>query len=83
MSKWRQIYRDYFDRDISCCEKGERSGVRTSVGEDRIQMRKGKRRREGNERKEACAIILGRASPLGPGHHDDNNNLNRAHLAYV
>lgn len=38
---------------------------------------------ERNERKEACAIILGRASPLGPGHHDDNNNLNRAHLAYV
>lgn len=50
--QWRRIYRDYFDRDISCCEKGERSGVRTSVGEDRIQMRKGKRRREGRGKKQ-------------------------------
>lgn len=82
-----------FDRDTFFLRRvasrnEKRRGVRTSVREDRIQMRKGKReggsrKKQRKKRKEACAIILGRASPLGPGHDDDNNNLNRAHLAYV
>lgn len=80
-----------FDRDTFFLRRvasrnEKRRGVRTSVREDRIQMRKGKReggsrKKQRKKRKEACAIILGRASPLG--HDDDNNNLNRAHLAYV
>lgn len=96
VKEWRVYYarlfyfRDTFFLLLVALRRGtKRRCVRTSVREDRIQMRKGKRegrdleKKQRKKRKEACAIILGRASPLGPGHDDDNNNLNRAHLAYV
>lgn len=62
--------------------------MRTADSGDRIQMRKGMRQNEKKTSKKqrerwARVIILGRASPLGPGDDDDNNNLNRGHLAYV
>lgn len=55
---------------------------RSHSNEERDEAKRERTSKKRGERR-ARVIILGRASPLGPGDDDDNNNLNRAHLAYV